>query len=367
MQRLFLFLAMVLLGCLAIPADLQAQDAAQGANRGKDAPASEKPKVPITGDAAEYINRGNAWCVRGEYEKGIANYNQAERLLDPDDADDAINLAGIYCNRGRAWRLKGDYDKAIADFNKALANNPGWALAYDGRGAAWFEKGEYDKAIADNNQALAIDNLDFTAFANLGDVWEKKGDYKQARDNYDEALKINSGYSDAYFGRANVWEKQGDYTSAIADYGQALKANPNFADAYYARGNVRNKQGDYDKAIADYNQALAVNPKLAAACNALAWLHATCPDEKYRDGKKAFENASEAYKLDNGKSWRYFETLAAAYAESRDFDKAKNTEAKAVEYAAADKSATDKEKAQAAARLELYKQNKPYRQEPPKQ
>ncbi len=154
--------------------------------------------------------------------------------------------------------------------------------------------------------------------------------------------------------------------SAVIDYDKSLRANPNYAEAYYARGRIGQEIAHYDLAIADYNQALAVNPKLTAAYNALGWLHATCPDEQYRDGSKAFENASKAYQLDGGKYWGYFETLAAAYAESGDFKKAKDNQAKAIELAAADKSATDKDKAEAKARLALYTQGKPYHQEPPK-
>ena len=138
---------------------------------------------------------------------------------------------------------------------------------------------------------------------------------------------------------------------ALDDYDEALAANPNCAEAYYARGHVCDELGVFAQAVADYNQALAVNPKLTAAYNALGWLHATCPDGKSRDGSKSFENASKAYQLDGGKYWGYFETLAAAYAESGDFKKAKDNQAKAIEMAAADKSATDKDKAEAKARL----------------
>jgi tetratricopeptide (TPR) repeat protein len=152
--------------------------------------------------------------------------------------------------------------------------------------------------------------------------------------------------------------------ASFADYNQALAINPNVQNTYRNRGVVWGEKGEYDKAIADYNQALAVDPKDVAACNALAWLHATCPDEKYRNGKKAFENANKAYQLDGGKSWGYIDTLAAAYAESGDFEKAAEWEAKAIEMAATDKSAKDKDKVEASSRLEIYKAKKPYREEP---
>jgi tetratricopeptide (TPR) repeat protein len=111
---------------------------------------------------------------------------------------------------------------------------------------------------------------------------------------------------------------------------------------------------------------VTLNPNLAAAYRDLAWLRATCPNEKYRDAKKVFENASRAYQLSGGKEWSYLVTLAAAYAESGDFDKAKEWEAKAIELAATDKAVKAKDKAEARSRLELYEQGKPYREEPKK-
>ena len=92
-------------------------------------------------------------------------------------------------------------------------------------------------------------------------------------------------------------------------------------------------------------------------------MHATCPNEKYRDGKKAFENARKAYQLSGANEWSYLVTLAAAYAENGDFNKAKEWEAKAIEMATTDKSAKDKDKAEARSRLELYKQGRPYHEE----
>ena len=134
-------------------------------------------------------------------------------------------------------------------------------------------------------------------------------------------------------------------------------------------GSVCVDKGEYDEAIADFNRVLAIDLEYPQLCdnpqlyNILAWFYANCPDAKFRDGKKAVENASKAYQLGGGKNWSIVGTVAAAYAEKGDFKKALEWQAKAIELAATDKSVKDEDKAKARSRLELYKQNKPYREE----
>ena len=45
-----------------------------------------------------------------------------------------------YFNRGAYWQHKKDYDKAIADYNQAIRLDPMYAPVYVNRGAAWGAK-----------------------------------------------------------------------------------------------------------------------------------------------------------------------------------------------------------------------------------
>jgi tetratricopeptide (TPR) repeat protein len=210
------------------------------------------------------------------------------------------NLCITYNNRASAWHSKGDSDKAIADWTKVIEINPQFTgtyyiSAYYSRGVAWYYKGDSNKAIADLTKAI----------------------------------EINPQHASAYHNRGLAWGKKGDYDKAIADYTKAIEIYPQFDSAsYYNRGNAWGKKGDYDKAIADYTKAIEIDPKYASVYNGLAWLMATCPGDRYRDGKRAVELAEKAVALKDDAN--FLDTLAAAYAEAGRFQEAITTQERAI-------------------------------------
>jgi len=132
--------------------------------------------------------------------------------------------------------------------------------------------------------------------------------------------------------------------------------------------------GKYDKALAELKAEQAMEtPPDTWGMNALAWLYATCPDVKYRDGAKAIELAKKGGDGD---------TLAAAYAEAGRWDEAVAEEKKAIAddteeeqkvltYSAGRRSPgqtaevkveDDLELSEETARLHLYEQKKPCRE-----
>jgi cytochrome c-type biogenesis protein CcmH/NrfG len=74
-------------------------------------------------------------------------------------------------------------------------------------------------------------------------------------------------------------------------------------------------------ALAAYAEAIQSNPANAEAHVELAWLLATHPDDRLRDGRRAISLARRAITLGSAHPALY-ETLAAAYAEAGDFDEA---------------------------------------------
>jgi len=131
-----------------------------------------------------------------------------------------------------------------------------------------------------------------------------------------EAIRRNPMDTDAYIKRARFLVKKGEIDKALADFSEVIRLNTKIAVAYVGRGWVWEIKKRYAKAIADYSEAVRINRSDTISRNNFAWLLATCPDAKLRDGRKAVELATKACELNQWKSPDLIDTLAAAYAEA---------------------------------------------------
>ncbi|NIM70661.1 MAG: hypothetical protein GTO48_09480, partial [Xanthomonadales bacterium] len=87
----------------------------------------------------------------------------------------------------------------------------------------------------------------------------------------------------------------------------------------------------YGDALAYLELAHAANPGDVAVANNLAWLLATCPEPRYRNGPRALRLARQACEATAHKSPPLLDSLAAAYAETGQFDQAVATTRQALE------------------------------------
>ncbi len=213
-------------------------------------------------------------------------------------------------------------DEALDYFSRRIKQNPGLPALWNNRGRVWEEKKEFDKAIADYNEAAKLAPNDAATHNNLG----------------------------------SAYHAQGKLAEAIEHFNAAIEAAPTNATLYYNRGRVNQDAGNYAAAAQDFTQAIKVDPNYLPAYNNAAWLAATCPDQKYRNGKLALEYAEKAAEMTQGKVWELLDTLAAAQAESGDYAAAVKTSEQALTLgsdAAIHAGVRD--------RMTLYQQGKPYR------
>jgi tetratricopeptide (TPR) repeat protein len=250
---------------------------------------------------------------------------------------------------------KGEKDKGLADLEEAIRLDPHLAVAFEQRGYIAYGNKEYDKSLADLNEAIRLDPRIRWPYHVRGWIWYRKKDYDKALADYEEALRIDPKEAVFYRDRGNIAFVRKQYDKALADYSEAIRLSPKYSVPFLQRGKTWVQKKQYDKALADFNEVVRLDPKGAYGHTALAWFLATCPEAKYRNGSKALESAQRACELNKGPE--EFATLAAAYAESGDFERAVEWQTKAIALAPAElKSEQEK-------RLDMYKNKRPYRQE----
>lgn len=251
--------------------------------------------------------------------------------------------------------LAGDYDSAISLYTEVIKADPKAALAYNGRALAYRYKKEAAKALADFDQAIRLKPL-WIFFYNRGVTRYEAGDDKSAIADLTRVLKDKPSDSraraDCLVARARCYIDQAKSAEALSDLNAAIKINGTDSEAYRLRGIIHKVAHEYDKSLADYEKAIVLDPKNSNAYGTEAYLLSVCPAPKYRDGAKAVRYATKACELTEWHDAQAIDSLAAAYAEAGDFDKAIQYQKQADEMA---KKVDDPD------RLALYEKHQPFR------
>lgn len=327
---------------------------------------------------ADLVERSLRDRVRGYYEQArsclkVGDLNGAIRFYD-EIIQLRPNSSFAYLSRAEALLRNGNYEKAICDCDQAIRIEPEYQSAYSKRGDAWLAKKDYDRALQDYDEVIRISSEDLLAEPDLmreyfdhyaaeyldrGLAWESKGNFDRAIQDYGEAIRLDPSNDASYHHRGRAKMCTGDYDEAILDFTEAIRLNPHRAMAYYWRGRMWAKLDDYETAIKDFEEAIRLDPDDHYAYSGYAWVLATCPDEKVRDGKLAIHFATKACELTEWERGSVLDTLAAAYAEAGQFDEAERYQRKALE----DSELRELSEAYLQ-RLKLYQRRKPYRTRP---
>lgn len=267
--------------------------------------------------------------------------------------------AWAYNKRGEKYIDAGNEKMALKDFEAAATQDPTLWKAIHNRGVSKAGFGDIKAALADFDTVIKL-NPDYpNAWYNRAELKYDQGDFSGALADYDRAIELRPSDAGFYNSRGHANYRLGKIREALADYNRAVQIDPNDAAALVNRGDAFREQGIYGPAAADYREAIRINPKLGRAYLSAAWLMSTCPDSRYRETDKAVSAAQKAIDLDGDKDYRYLDTLAAAQANTGQFELAKATATKAVA------AAPSKEMSKVRQRLELYDSSRAFREGAP--
>ena len=298
-----------------------------------------------------YSNLGSFLSAHGDANEAIADFRKALEIW-PNQSKDHNNL-------GKALVQKGRIAEAMDHFQTALRVSPEDPDTESNIGAASLQQGDADEAISHLRRAVEKWPRHAQGHINLGNALLQNREIDAAIAEYEKTLALPFDHAESHYSIGTALRQKGDVEEAIVHYRKALELRPDYANAHNNLANALRQQGRTEEAVHEYEAALKSEPDSILAGNNLAWILATSPNASVRDGAKAVQLAQRANRLSGGSDPIILHTLAAAYAENRQFSEAVNAAQRALELADANGVASLAESLRS--KLALYQAETPYR------
>ncbi len=299
-------------------------------------------------------NDANALILQGEVFRELGRMEEALKSFDL-ATEQAPQAPSPFQNRGEIFREQEKYEEAISQFNKVLELQPGGLLPLLHRAQTYLYSDQLEKALADVEQTLEKQPL-IAAHRLRAEILAKMNRLPQAIEEMERVAEAMPKQPDLKFQLAVYYGYNQQPLKAIDVFSDLIAMEENNFDALQRRGDTYLNIGEHAAAVADLEAALKIRPEDSTVLNNLAWVLATSPDDEVRDGKRAIKLATQACELVEYTQPHILSTLAAAYAETGDFESAIKWSQQAV-----DKEDPEHGE-QLAQELASYKEGKPWRE-----
>lgn len=219
------------------------------------------------------------------------------------------------------------------------------------------------EAVKHFRLALDIEPRHPLAHYNLALLLSKSEDKAdEAIQHYRRALASNPSFTGAQINLGLLLQSEGRLDEAIRHFWQAVHIDPESVFGHFNLGEALVANGQTEEGFKHLRETLEIAPKFVPGLKHLAWLLATHPKEGIRDPDEALRLSEQAMELTQNRSADILDVLAAAYAARGQFGLAETTAEKALTIA----SRIERKElvGQITERLALYKQSKPYTEDP---
>jgi tetratricopeptide (TPR) repeat protein len=303
-------------------------------------------------NAATYQAQALLLAQLKKYDEALVSLDKAQEIL-PGSVSPLQIRAQIHAQQK-------NLEAALHDLNQALSRQPENVAVLLLRASLYLEMDKPDAALADVDRALELQpdydrarRLRAAVLAKAGKLDQVIKELETLLAKSPKDVKLQAQLAMLYTVQKNPKKTAELYTAILAQ-------KPDEVEALSGRANALLGMGKHAEAIADYDKALKLEPDDSGMLNNLAWVLATSPDDKLRDGKRAIELATKACELTEYKAAHILSTLAAAYAETGDFETAVKWSKKAVELGKDDAEPEVQESL--TKELQGYEAKKPFRE-----
>ena len=199
----------------------------------------------------------------------------------------------------------------------------------------------------------------FMPQSNLGVLLLQQGQLDEAGIHLEKALELRPDLAGVHNNYGYLLMQQGRVGDAIPFFRQALDLSPDMADAHMNLGDAWLRQGRLAQAVEQYQAALTSQPTNVVVLYKLCWVMGSAADAEVRNGHKAVEYGEKASRLTDAKSEVVLGVLAAAYAESGNYDEALSTARRAAALPTAQANSGILSLLQS--QIQLYQKGQPFR------
>jgi tetratricopeptide (TPR) repeat protein len=253
-----------------------------------------------------------------------------------------LGTAVIITLSGCAWKQTTYWRNSETLWTRALSVTSNNDVALTNLGTLLMERGQLDDALSYFQKALAVRSGSEHQHYNLslalihdstGNVLARKGRLDDAIVHFRQAIQLRPDFPDAHYNLGVALLQKEDLDGAIAEWRTTLSIHPYDAGAHTSLGNALVQKGLLREAADHYEKALQSEPDSILPLNNLAWVMSTGPDDSLRNNEMAVQLATKANQLSKENNPVFIRTLAAAYAQAGQFEKAIEIARRAAEQA----------------------------------
>ncbi|MDR3458407.1 MAG: tetratricopeptide repeat protein [Verrucomicrobiae bacterium] len=244
-------------------------------------------------------------------------------------------------------------------FRRALAMNPANDIALVNLGVALQAQNRTEEALVAYRQAERLASNRYQIHGNIGNLLSLLGRHEEALQEYGAALALRPQSSLIRDSYGTELIALGRYPEALPQFQEAAQRDPALADPHLQAGKVLFMQGLDAEGIKEFQTALRLDPDNYQTLATVAHYLAASDNPAIRDGRNALPLALKANIVSHQNQPVVFDILGMALAENGDFTNAITCAQNALELAT---TVQLKHTEQIRVRLELYRQNLPWRE-----
>ncbi|MBX3412898.1 MAG: tetratricopeptide repeat protein [Pirellulales bacterium] len=297
-----------------------------------------------------YCDLGYLERKLGHHAEALAQYEHAAQL-DP-------NLAEAHLGIGLALATLGRHHEALTAYQRTIELEPEFGVGWYNYALALHDTGEQAKAIEMLRRALVYEPQLRAAQIELIRLLILAGRDDEVIAEFERELSRTPNDATVHDRYAVALMELGRLEAALEQADRAIELAPLDLTPRRHRAHVLLRQKNFTEAYEQFRWIDARQPGSPAALD-LAWSLATQPDAEWRDGAEALRLATSYCETTRYADPRGVDVLAAAYAESGDFQRATALAKRALE--AAQEGGHHELAREIEPRLALYQQQRPFR------